>query len=284
MTPRWIERLRLDLNERLAERAASAAPSSPEGGRWLLRWAGVCALVLATLYLACGYHAGFLRLNAFAAGYPPVLWEYLTTLGDERVAFALALLFSLRHPRLFWSLALAALIAVVYSRGLKELFDSARPPAILAADAFHLIGPAHRHASFPSGHSVTAGVFFGVLVYQARLSEWRSLLLLIAVLVGLSRVAVGVHWPVDVAAGLMGGALAAWFGTRLAARWPGPATDLRVHLGLVALLVVLALGLLWGDGGYPGAAWMRRCVGVLALLSAAGHYLVWPLIRPVQIR
>ncbi len=62
------------------------------------------------------------------------------------------------------------------------------------------------------------------------------------------------------------------------------ANDLRVHLGLVALLVVLALGLLWGDGGYPGAAWMRRCVGMLALLSAAGHYLVWPLIRPVQIR
>lgn len=272
---RWFASLRL----LLAGRAARDLPPTPDGGRWLLRWAGVCALVLATLYLACGYHAGFLRLNAVAAGYPPLLWECLTSLGDERLAFALTLVFSLRHPRLFWGLALAALMGVLYSRGLKELFDSARPPAVLAADAFHLIGEGHRHASFPSGHSVTVAVFCGVLIHHARLSEWRWLLLLIAILVGLSRVAVGVHWPVDVAAGLMGGALAAWLGTRLAARWPGPATDPRAHLALVALAAALACSLLWDDGGYPGAAGMRRWIGVLALLSAAGHYLLWPLVR-----
>ena len=271
--------LRRDWAEQLAAGVARTPLTSPEGARWLLRWAGICLLVAATLYLACGYQAGFLRLNAWATAYPDWIWQCLTVLGDERMPFALALFFSLRYPRLLWTLILAGLIAALYSRGLKELFESVRPPGVLAADAFHLIGPGHHSNSFPSGHSVVAGVFFGVLIHYARLVEWRLLLLLVAVLVGLSRVAVGIHWPVDVAAGLMGGALAAWLGARLAASWPGPATRVSIHLAVVTLACVLTVGLLFDDGGYPAAAPMLRILGAAALLSALGQYLVWPLMR-----
>lgn len=268
-----------DWRERLVIGAARTPLDSSSGALWLWRWALVCLIVATSLYLACGYHAGFVRLNAWAAGYPDWIWQCLTVLGDERVPFALSLFFSLRYPRVFWTLVLSALIAILYSRGFKELFDSMRPPGVLAADAFHLIGPGHRHASFPSGHSVTAGVFFGVLIYSARRLGWRLLFLLLAILVGFSRVAVGVHWPVDVAAGLLGGALAAWLGARLAARWPGPATDVSVHLAIVTLAAVLAIGLLYDDGGYPGAALLLQALGAGALLSALLQYLVVPLLR-----
>ncbi len=279
MTEGPLTFLRRDWREHLIVGAARTPLDSPSGALWLTRWAMVCLSVAASLYLAGGYHAGFIRLNAWAASYPSWVWQCLTVLGDERVAFTLTLFFARRYPRLCWSLVLAALIGILYSRGLKALFDSARPPGVLAADAFHLIGAAHRHSSFPSGHSVTAGVFFGVLIYHARLVEWRLLLLLLAILAGLSRVAVGVHWPVDVAAGLAGGALAAWLGARLAARWSELATNVCVHLAIVTLAGILAIGLLYDDGGYPGAALLLQIVGVTALLSALGQYLVFPLLR-----
>lgn len=244
------------------------------GERWLLRWAGVGAIVGLSLFLICGYHAGFLRLNVLATEYPSWVWACLTVLGDERTVFALTLFFSLRHPRLLWTLILAALIAIASSRGLKELFDATRPPAVLAADAFNLIGPARERVSFPSGHSVTVAVFCGVLILHTRWIEWRVLLLLIAILVGLSRVAVGVHWPIDVVAGLTLGALAALIGGRLATRWPEPATQLGVHLTFVALAVTAAFSLLFEDGGYTEAALMQRLLGLGALASAVWWYLV----------
>jgi len=252
---------------------------SPTGALWLSRWAWVCLIVGLTLYVAGGYEAGFIRLNAAAAAYPDWVWEWLTVLGDERVPFAFALLFALRYPRVFWALVIAALIAAAYSRGLKELFDATRPPGVLAADSFNLIGPGHRRASFPSGHSVTAAVFFGVLIYYTPRIGLRTIFLGLAIMAGMSRVAVGIHWPVDVAAGLLGGALAAWIGAGLAARWPGPATDLSVHLAVVTLGSILAIALLFDDGGYSSAATPLAILGSVALGVVAIQYLLRPALR-----
>jgi membrane-associated phospholipid phosphatase len=254
------------------------APQEPfGGGLWLGRATLGCLIVGATLYLFCGYHAGFERLNAAASAHPDWVWEWLTALGDERVPLALSLFFARRRPRVFWTLVLAALLAIAYSRGLKHLLDTLRPPAVLPTDAFHLIGPGPRRTSFPSGHSTSAGVFCGVLVYYARWWETRTLLLLIALLVGLSRVAVGVHWPVDVAFGLAGGLAAAWAGARLAARWPGPAASPRLHLALTGLAAWFAISLILSDGGYDLARPLLMFLGAAALAYALLVYGALPL-------
>ncbi|MCG6898301.1 MAG: phosphatase PAP2 family protein [Thiocapsa sp.] len=267
---------RQDLGDRLEAGASRTELYSPSGALWLTRWAWVCLIVALTLCLAGGYHAGFIQVNSAAAAYPDWVWEWLTVLGDERVSFALALLFALRYPRVFWALILSAVVAIAYSRGLKTLLDATRPPGVLAAEAFNLIGPGHRRASFPSGHSVTAAVFFGVLIYHTPRSGLRALFLLLAVLVGLSRVAVGVHWPVDVAAGLLGGAIAAWIGARLAAHWAGPATELSVHLAFVTLGSILAIALVYNDGGYHSAARPLAILGAAALVVVLTQYLLLP--------
>jgi membrane-associated phospholipid phosphatase len=272
-----FEDLRDDLVSALSSGAACTPLRPPGGDSWLVRWAWVCLIVGVTLVGGCGYHAGFLRINGVATEWPDWLWQLFTSLGDERVPFALALLLARARPRIFWALVLSALVGTAYSHGLKPLFAMPRPPAVLDPGVFHLIGPGHRRGSFPSGHSVTAGVFFGVLIYYARGWEPRALLTLIAVLVGISRVAVGVHWPVDVAFGLFGGVLAAWAGTRLAARWPGPATDAALHLPLVALCAIFAAALTLWDGGYPAARWPLAILGYGTLAFAAVVYLARPL-------
>jgi membrane-associated phospholipid phosphatase len=271
-----------DLRQSLTDGVARTPQIPPEGIAWLRTWALCCGVAALTLYLACGYHAGFLRINAWAAEAPPWVWQWLTALGDERVPFALSLLLARRYPQVFWALVVAGLAGTALTHVAKPLFDTLRPPAVFDPETFNLIGPMVRRVSFPSGHSATAGVFFGVLACYARSASIRVGLTGLALLVGLSRVAVGVHWPVDVAAGLMGGVLAAWIGVRLAGRARWGAFDPGCHLAFVALAVLLAVSLSYWDGGYVLAAGLLRALCLLGLGYVTLAYLVLPLGRHLR--
>jgi membrane-associated phospholipid phosphatase len=249
--------------------------TNPAALRELWLAALALGLLALALYLSGGYHSGFITLNTWTRAYPSWWWQNLTLLGDEYLAFTLTLFFARRHPRVFWALLCAAVLGAAYSRGLKPLIDAARPPGVLEPGSFQLIGPGHRQESFPSGHSVTAGVFFGVLLHYARWVEWRWLFLLLALLAGLSRVALGVHWPIDVALGLAGGLLAAGLGVLLSQRLTWGLRP-RVHLALAALAAIIAVALLLKDHGYPAAVWPVRLIAAAALVSACWSYLVLP--------
>jgi membrane-associated phospholipid phosphatase len=165
-----------DLRQTLADGVARTPSVPPEGIAWLRTWALVCLVVALTLYVACGYHAGFPRINTLSGGAPPWFWQWLTVLGDERVPFALSLLLARRYPQIFWALVVAGLVGTAFTHIGKPLFDTLRPAAVLEPGTYNLIGPRLRRVSFPSGHSATAGVFFGVLVCYARLRGIRAAL------------------------------------------------------------------------------------------------------------
>lgn len=268
-----------DLRLRLVAGLARDPVGARGGCPWLLWSALGAGLAGLALFILDGYHAGFLTLNHLAAGWPSWNWEWLTVLGDVRVALALALLFSLRHPRLFWALILAALLATVVTQGLKPWIAAWRPPAVLAMDSFHLIGPVLRKSSFPSGHSVTAAVLLGGWICFLRSGLARLLLLTLALMVGMSRVAVGVHWPVDVAAGLAGGWLFAWLGLCLSRRWEAAAGRLGVHVFCVLAAAAGASMLLQNDGGYAGARGLQLVIGCVSLGWGISQYLEMPLGR-----
>lgn len=239
-----------------------------------------CALALVllavaglALYAAGGYHAAFHALNDLAPWLPRWLWQGLTTLGDERAAIALALLLARRHPHILWTILVAALLATLANRGIKIGAEQLRPPAVLAPDSFHLLGPANKRLSFPSGHTVTAFVFFGVLAYHFR--RWRLPLLAVATAAGLSRVAIGVHWPIDAIAGAFIGLASAWAAVHLAPRLRWGASP-YLHLGVVGLGVAACVLLVADAGGYDSSLWIRLPIAIAGVGAVAWGYVIAP--------
>jgi undecaprenyl-diphosphatase len=107
-----------------------------------------------------------------------------------------------------WRMLLAGLLTWSVSEfALKPAFDRARPfetdTSITVIDARPLT------RSFPSGHAAmsVAGAIAG-----SRMLPWSAWIWYpLAVIVAISRVYIGVHWPSDVIGGMLLGALVTWF-------------------------------------------------------------------------
>jgi len=197
-------------------------------------------------------------------------WSAVTFLGDGAVALALALLAVRRLPRLVWAAVLAALLATAWVHGGKHAYDERRPLATLEQGAVKVIGPELRYSSFPSGHAATVFTAVGVCILGLRLGmAWSLVLVALAALVGISRMVVGAHWPLDVLAGALGGWVAAALGVAWAERWPfglRPAVQGFATLLFLAAAVLLLSG---HDGRLPDAGWLARLIGACALLGFA---------------
>ena len=112
-----------------------------------------------------------------------------------------------RRPRMALPLVVSVVGARILNSGLKLEF--ARPRPELVADQAYV-----DTASFPSGHSMMAAATYltlGALLAQVQSRRGQKAFLLglaiaLTLLVGASRVYLGVHWPTDVLAGWTVGA------------------------------------------------------------------------------
>jgi len=230
---------------------------------------------LTALVLMAGLAIGgadrqvFLWLNALGPATADAPWANVTIVGDTLVAFALCLPLWRRRPDVLWALVIAALLAAAWSRGLKPLVDEPRPPAVLG-DAVHVIGPAFRSDSFPSGHATAAFAIAGLYVIGLRLRAAAILVLAVAFLTAISRAVVGVHWPNDIAGGMLGGWLAAVIGVAVAERTRRFGLHPHVQWAIFAFLAACAAVLAFGPAReYPQAELFQRAIAICCLVAAA---------------
>jgi membrane-associated phospholipid phosphatase len=199
------------LMDRTATRNAHGATSL-----WLLSAAALIALWLMMLLFGTGEldHAVLLELYA---GHRPLLADaarMITMLGDGRVVTviaAIAALILLKRRDALGALILFA--GTLICRALVEVqkyeINRLRP-----AENPHLVQV--HNLSFPSAHSASSMlVYVAIALFLAQQPRRHRLFLVAAVvlslLIGLSRVMLGVHWPSDVIGGWSYGAFAALF-------------------------------------------------------------------------
>jgi membrane-associated phospholipid phosphatase len=237
---------------------------------WLVP--AVALLCAAAVAVAGANERVFLLLNHLAPMTSDALWANITILGDTTVALALGLILARRRPDLLWAVVPAALLATAWSRTLKHLVAIPRPPAVLGADAIHSIGPVYHFQSFPSGHSTTVFALAALCVLGFRLRAWSVVPIAVAALVGVSRCAVGVHWPLDVLGGAFGGWLAAALGLKAAPYMPfglRPTTQWLISVALAGCAVALLVGY---PTDYPQALWFQRAIGAACLMVFAATF------------
>jgi Membrane-associated phospholipid phosphatase len=94
---------------------------------------------------------------------------------------------------------------------LKPLVNRTRPYEVIEALRLWKVSPA-KDASFPSGHTA-ASVASAVALCGYLKKRWSIPLIVLALMIGFSRLYIGIHYPSDVLAGLLDGimlGLIAW--------------------------------------------------------------------------
>jgi undecaprenyl-diphosphatase len=166
----------------------------------------------------------FLHLNATADSpqwaITAAVWasSYLSTL-----AMGLLIPLVFLGPRARWQVlgvVLTMVMAWLLARGLRETIASVRPFVMGVGQQWldHSAGP-----GFPSMHATMAAAWAAGLTAFAPMQRrwmWAAVCVPVALAIAMSRVYLGVHFPSDIALGLLIGAVMSVLALVLAARTP----------------------------------------------------------------
>ena len=174
-------------------------------------------ILIATLVfigVAVGVQTGYLdgfddavryRVYSMRSDKLTAFWKFITHSGDRYVVILLGVILLLMkslREKYGVKFAIAALSSTALYQIMKYIFQRPRPDL-----ALRLIEQGGY--SFPSGHSMNCLVSYGILIYlllkyceNRRLANILSVGLgLLTILIGFSRVYVGVHYPTDIIGG-----------------------------------------------------------------------------------
>jgi undecaprenyl-diphosphatase len=130
---------------------------------------------------------------------------------DGWLYLSLPLLIYMMEKTQFVSLVVLALVGFIIERSIyyviKKSIKRPRPPE--AIDGFKSVVIASDEFSFPSGHTSAAFFFCTFICLTLSISFWP--LYLWAMLVGASRVFLGVHFPTDILMGAVLGTSVAFY-------------------------------------------------------------------------
>jgi hypothetical protein len=132
----------------------------------------------------------------------------LTQIGDELILISFLSIFIVYAPKVWESLISASIVSALFSGLLKRFFEVPRPAAVFDHNSFVIIGKTlSGNTSLPSGHSITVFTILTVLLYAfmplkiKHKISWHLLIILLGLMLAITRVGVGAHYPLDVVIG-----------------------------------------------------------------------------------
>lgn len=173
----------------------------------------VVAAILIVLSIWHGKNEFFLILNTDLGKAGDYFFQYFTHLGDGAFWLAWLIWILAKKQKSVLPLILTSLIfQTLITQLLKQVIfpDVLRPSEAIKDNSFiHYVEGVTLHSlnSFPSGHTGTAFTF---VLLIALTSNGKSLMLpalILALLVGYSRIYLGQHFPLDVGGGIIAAAI-----------------------------------------------------------------------------
>jgi len=131
-----------------------------------------------------------------------MFFQIVTMTGEEYFyILAAAIIFWCVNKKFGYKLGFALLTSTIVNTALKDVVNSARPigtPGIRSLRVETATGQ-----SFPSGHTQGSATFWISWIIQVK-KKWLCIVGTLAILlVGISRLYLGVHWPIDVIGGIL---------------------------------------------------------------------------------
>ena len=134
-----------------------------------------------------------------------VFMKTITNLSSAYVLIAITIgtLIFVKNKKVGWCIASNLLITTLLNQLFKNIIQRPRP------DGYRLI--AESGYSFPSGHSMVSMAFYGFIIYliykyvKNKYIKWGliTLLSILIITIGISRIYLGVHYTSDVLAGFL---------------------------------------------------------------------------------
>jgi membrane-associated phospholipid phosphatase len=138
----------------------------------------------------------------------PVLdWFFIavTFLGNEDFyLIMIPILYWCVDKKFAFKLGILFLLSAYVNDLLKSIFQTPRPDPAVVRVIYPESGGGY---AFPSGHSQGAAVFWGTVAWQIKKTWAWIAAIIVMIAVGVSRLYLGVHWPIDVVGGWIIGAV-----------------------------------------------------------------------------
>jgi membrane-associated phospholipid phosphatase len=157
----------------------------------------------------------YFAVNGWNSPWADYIEPYMTDLGDGLTAITLSLIMLLFSYRKFLLLASSYLVTSLVAQVLKYIVDAPRPKLYFQDQWSHVHTVKGIYIlsfnSFPSGHTTSAFSAALVITYLCKNKGWGVPALLIAMLVGYSRMYLTQHFFEDVIAGSVIGVMVTVF-------------------------------------------------------------------------
>jgi undecaprenyl-diphosphatase len=128
-------------------------------------------------------------------------WLALTTLGDGLILVIILGAFLTVNPRVTVFGLVMLLVTSVIANTIKAIFPSLRPAEVM--ESVHVVGPLLRSGSFPSGHAAASMAASLSIASFCSSRTAAAGVLILAMLMSVSRIFVGAHFPKDVLGGVL---------------------------------------------------------------------------------
>lgn len=190
-------------------------------------------------------------LQSLGSGWLEAIFRLFTILGNEEFyLFLLPVVYWCVGRRVGIGLAYVSMLSVWANSAVKHLFDVPRP-----ADTRLRVRWPETSPSFPSGHSQSAVTNWGYLALQLRRRLWTVVAILLMLMISLSRMFLGVHFPQDLVGGWVIGLavlfLFFWAAPRVEPWLVRQPAGLQAALAVALPLVLIFLHPADTEGLYP---------------------------------